>query len=206
MQQRRVIIIRAHGIDDGFVSELVSLAVDHPTLDSSAREPGAEPLPVVIASGLLSRAVIFGHGQSANLTAPMDNRRVEQTARFEVLHQRRGRLVGLAAAVDEIFSDAFVIIPDLAVDEELHEPDPAFNQTSGDKATRAVFAGDRIVQTVKFLRGLAFAGKIERLLRGGLHSRGKLIAGNARFQVRFARMTREMVAIEPGEEREVLLL
>ena len=41
---------------------------------------------------------------------------------------------------------------------------------------------------------------------GGLHSRREFVTGDARFQVRFAGMTREMFAIEAGKEREVLLL
>jgi len=50
------------------------------------------------------------------------------------------------------------------------------------------------------------ARQIERLLRGGLHPRGEFVAGDARFQVGLAGMTCEMIAIEAGEEGEVLFL
>src|SRR2546427_5957302 len=136
----------------------------------------------------------------------MDNRRVEQAARFEVLDERGGRLIGLAATVDEVALDALMVVPDLAVNEELHETDTTLDKPAGDEATRAVFARDGFVQAVKLFRGVAFAREIERLLRGGLHPRGEFVAGDARFQVRLARMAREMIAIEPGEEVQVLFL
>src|SRR5438309_10326447 len=102
MKQRRVVIVWADRIHDRLVPEFVGLAVGHAALDAAAREPTAEPLAVVIAPGLLGRAVIFGDGQPADLAAPMDDRGVEQTARLEVLHTRGGWLVGFAAAVDEV--------------------------------------------------------------------------------------------------------
>src|SRR6266536_2389328 len=167
VEERGVIIVRADRIADGFVPEFVGLAVCHPALDPAARKPGAEPLAVVIAPGFLGGPVVFGDGQPADLAAPMDDRRIEQAARLQVLDERGGRLIGLAAAVNEVALDALVVVPDLAVDEELHETDATLDEAAGDEATRAVFAGNRIVQTVKFFRCLAFAGKIERLLRGG---------------------------------------
>src|SRR5213595_1348134 len=159
VKQRRVVIVWADRIHDRLVPEFVGLAVDHAALDAAAREPTAEPLAVVIAPGLLGRAVIFGHGQPADLAAPMDDRGVEQAARLEVLDERGGRLIGLAAAVDKVLRDALVVVPDLAVDEELHETHAALDETAGNEATRAVFARDRIVQAVKLLRRLAFAGE-----------------------------------------------
>ena len=117
MKQRRVVIVWADRIHDRLVPELVGLAVGHAALDPATCKPTAEALAVVIAPGLLSRAVIFGHGQPADLAAPMDDRGVEQAARLEILHKRGGRLVGFAAAIDEVALDALVIVPDLAVDE-----------------------------------------------------------------------------------------
>src|SRR5262245_61086872 len=70
MQQRRVIIIRAHGIHDGLVPELVRLAVSHTALETAAGDPRAESLPVVIAPGLFGLPVVFCDRQPANLPAP----------------------------------------------------------------------------------------------------------------------------------------
>src|SRR5882762_6214292 len=115
MKQRRVVIVWADRIHDRLVPEFVRLAVGHAALDAAAREPTAEPLAVVIPPGLLGRAVIFGHGQPADLAAPMDDRGVEQAERLEVLDQRGGRLVGFAAAVDKVRRNTLVVVPDLAV-------------------------------------------------------------------------------------------
>src|ERR1041385_7149921 len=136
----------------------------------------------------------------------MHNRRVEQATRLEVLDERGGRLIGFAATIHEVALNAFVIVPDLTVDEKLHETDATLDKAAGNEATRAIFAGDGFVQAVKLLSGLAFSCEIERLLRGGLHSRGKFVTGNARFQVRLTRMTRQMIAIEPCEEGQVFFL
>src|SRR6267378_3380410 len=92
VKQRGVIIIRADGIYGRLVAELVGLAVDHTALDAAACEPTAEALAVVIAPGLLGRAVVFGHGQSPDLAAPMHNRGIKQAARLEVFDERGGRL------------------------------------------------------------------------------------------------------------------
>src|SRR5204863_10023512 len=138
----------------GLVAELVSRAIGHAALDPAAREPTAEPLAIVIAPGLLGRAVVLGHGQPADLAAPVHNRGVEQAARLEVLHERGGGLIGLAAAIDEVLRDALVVVPDLAVDEELDETHAALDEAAGDQATRAIFARDGIVQAVKLFRGL----------------------------------------------------
>src|SRR5262245_55254436 len=52
MKERGVIIIRANGIDDSLVPKLICLAVNHSALKTAARDPGAETLSIVIASGL----------------------------------------------------------------------------------------------------------------------------------------------------------
>ena len=206
MQQRRVIIIRAHGIHHRLVAELIRLAVCHPALEAAACDPAREALAVVIAARLLGRAVILRHRQTPDLAAPVNDGRVEQTARLQILHQRRRRLIRLATAVGEVALDILVRVPDLAVDKELHETNAALHQPPRNQATRPVFARHRIIQPIEFLRRLALAGNIERLLRRRLHPRRQLVACDARLQIGFARMPREMLLIEPGEEGEVLLL
>src|ERR1041384_2895483 len=97
VEQCGVIIVRADRIPGGLVPELVGLAIRHATLDAAAREPTAESLTVVIAPGLLGRAVVLGHGQPADLATPMKYRGVEESSRLEVFDERGGRLIGLAA-------------------------------------------------------------------------------------------------------------
>ena len=114
MHQRGVVIVRAHRIDDRLVTELVRPAVGHAALEPAAGHPTGEALAVVVAAGLLGRAVVLGHRQAPNLAAPMDDGRVEQAARLEVLDQGGGGLVGLAAAGGEVGLEALVVVPDLS--------------------------------------------------------------------------------------------
>ena len=131
MQKCRVIVGGTDFVHDSLVAKLVRCAIDHSAFDSAAGQPGGEALPVVIASGFFCRAVILGHWQTANFAAPMHNRRVQQAASLEILDQSCGGLVCLAAAVDEILLNAFVVIPNLAVDKDLDEAHSAFDQTPG---------------------------------------------------------------------------
>src|SRR5207247_834270 len=120
-------------------------------------------------------------------------------AGFEVFHQRSRWLIGFAATIGKIALDVLVVIPDLAVDEELYETDAALDQTPRNQTTRAVFASDGIVKAIKFPGRFGFAGNIERLFGSRLHARGQFVAGDARFEIALAGMAREMVAIQPGK-------
>src|SRR6185503_17196630 len=161
MQQCCVIIIRTHRIHDRLVSELVGFAVGHAALEAATGDPGAEALSVMVAASLLGFAMILSDRQSANLAAPMNNRRVQEAARLEVHHKRGGRLIGLAAARGQVALDALVGVPDLPVDEQLHETHTAFDEAASDETARAVFAGGGIIEAVKLLRRFAFAGNIQ---------------------------------------------
>src|SRR5437879_10707157 len=103
----------------------------------------------------------------------MNNGRLEQTARFEIFHQRSRWLIGFAATSGKIAFDALVIIPNLAVDEELHETHAALHEPARDQAAGAVFASGILIEPIKLLCRFAFTGNIERLLRRGLHTRDR---------------------------------
>src|SRR5437660_6459120 len=195
-----MVIIRTHRIDRGLVPKFVSLTVNQAALEPAACDPGAEALAVVIAPGLFDGSVVLSHRQTADFAAPMDNCSVEQAARFEIFHQSSRGLIGFAAAVGEVALNTLVVIPDLAVDEELHKPHATFDEPSCDQTTRAIFASHRLVQSVKLPGRFAFAGNIERFLRRGLHARREFIAGDARFEIALAGMTRKVLAIQPREE------
>ena len=47
---------------------------------------------------------------------------------------------------------------------------------------------------------------VERLGRGRLHAGGQFVAGDAGFEVGFARMTLEMPLVEPGQKVEIFAL
>src|SRR5262245_35990519 len=132
--------------------------------------------------------MILRHGEASDFTAPMDDRRVEETAGLQILDQRRRGLVGLAAAIGEALPNVFVVIPDLAVDEELNESDSTLNQPASDQTARAIFPGRRVVKTVQPASGLRLSRDIERFLRGELHPRGQFVAGDAGLEIRLTGM------------------
>src|SRR5678815_1235102 len=145
VQERGMVIVRTHGIDDRLVAKFVRGPVDRPALKAASRDPRTEALSIMVPSRLLGGAMIFRDGQPSNLTAPMNDGRVQEAARLEVLYQRRGRLIGLATARDQVGLDVFVCVPDLAVNEELNKAHTSLDKASRDQATGAVFAGNGVI-------------------------------------------------------------
>jgi len=75
-----------------------------------------------------------------------------------------------------------VVIPRLAVEKELYETHPAFDESPGDEAAGAVFLRFVLIDAVQFSGGLAFPTDIERFLGGGLHAGGQFEAGDASLE------------------------
>src|SRR5690606_17431874 len=73
VQQRRLKIVGSDDVGDRLVAELIGLAIGHAPLDSAAGQPDAEALAVVIASDVGPVTVVFGHRESADLAAPVDD-------------------------------------------------------------------------------------------------------------------------------------
>ena len=88
VQECGVVIVWTDRIDRGFVAKFVGLPVNGPALDAATGEPGAETLAIMIAAGFRGSAMVLSHGQSANLTTPMNDGGVEQTSRLQIFHQR----------------------------------------------------------------------------------------------------------------------
>src|SRR5262245_53382845 len=128
MEDCRMIVIRADTILDRFVPEFVGRAINRSPANPAAGEPSAESLAIVIAPRLLCGTVVFGHRKPANFSAPMNERRVQQAPRFEVHDQSRRGLVSFFATVGETLPDVFVVVPDLAVNEQLHEAHTALHE------------------------------------------------------------------------------
>ena len=185
------------------MADLVRLAVNGSRLEAAAGKPSAEALAVVVAARL---GAGLHHRQSANLAAPMHHSRVEQSALLEVGHQRGGRSVGAAANAGERAVDVFVIVPRLAVEEQLHKTHAALDQAPGDQAARAVFTGGVLVDAVQFFRRRAFAVDVERLRGGGLHSGGQFVAVDARLESVFAGALGQVGFVELAEKVEVVEL
>ena len=148
VQDRRLEVVGRDDVLGRAVADLVGGAEGHAALDPAAGQPDREALAVVVAAG--GRVEVpLADRQPADLAAPVNERRVEQAALLEVLHQRRGRLVGPPADGGQARADAGVSVPRLAAEEELDEPHAALHQPPGDQAARAVLAGRVLVESVE---------------------------------------------------------
>ena len=98
-------------------------------------------------------------------------------------------------------------VPNLAGDEDLHEPHAALDESAGDQAAacriRACRVGRGRTSSCVARRLLR---DVEGLFRGRLHAGGQLVAGDAGLEIGLAGMPLEVPAIEPAEKLEVLLL
>ena len=73
---------------DRGAAEFVRCSQTHATLDATSSEPHRKPVGVVIPSGPFG---IFGGRLAAELSAPDDERLVEQTALLQVREQTSNR-------------------------------------------------------------------------------------------------------------------
>ena len=99
-----------------------------------------------------------------------------------------------------------MIIPGLAAEEELDEPDAALHQSPRDQAARAVLPRVVLVESVEPSDRLGLARDVECFLGGRLHGRGQLVALDPGLEVGLARMLILVSPVETVQEREVLLL
>src|SRR5688500_3097434 len=95
----RVQIMHVHRIFDRIESQFVGLPQNLSWLHSAAGHPHRERINVMIASGGVA---IFTHGRASEFSAPNHQRVVEQTARFQILHQRGLALIDFPANPFEI--------------------------------------------------------------------------------------------------------
>ena len=167
--------------------------MDVAALDAAAGQPRAEAVGVVVAADVL---LVLDDRQAAHLAAPVDDGRVEQPALLEVADQGRRGPIDLAAHRGQLLDDPAVVVPVLVAGADLDEPHAALDQPAGDQAAGAELAGRRVVEAVERQGRGRLAREVERFLRGRLHPRGQLVAGDPRRQVVLAGVLVEMVAVE----------
>ena len=73
---------------------------------------------------------------------------------------------------------------------DLHEPDPALQQPTGNQAIAAEIFGDRLVQAIERFGRRRFTRQVEHLGRAQLQPGGQLVAGDAGLQPRVAGTSR----------------
>ena len=178
-EQGRLIVVRRDDILDRFVPEFVGCSVNHAGFEAAPREPVAETLTVVISTVLRRVALILSDRESPDFTAPVNDNFVQHSSLLQVRDQRGRRLIGAFTDRRQSCAEVAVIVPGLAGQEELHETDSAFDQSSSNQTTRAVLARRVLIDAVQLLRRGRFATDVERFLSGGLHPRGEFVAGDA---------------------------
>src|SRR6185436_8081761 len=102
-------IMHVDPVLDGLEAKLIGGAIHHAAFHAATGQPRGEAKAVVVTT--------FGSlgGRSASeLTAPDDQRVVEQTTRFKILQQRGDRPVAFAGMVPVIV-DVRVVVPWLTI-------------------------------------------------------------------------------------------
>src|ERR1051325_1016788 len=84
----------------------------------------------IIGILLASRGIHLSQRQAAELATPNDQCAVKQATSLQIFQKRRHRLVRTVASGPDAILKATVRIPDLAVQADLHKPDPPLHQPS----------------------------------------------------------------------------
>ena len=178
-------------IDDGFMAEVVSLAVARSPLHAAASKEIAEALRVVVAATVGP----LPHRLAAELPPPDDERVVEEPAGLEVGKQRRDRLVDLRSVDGEILLDAVVGIPILllvpAARVDLHEADTALDEPASDEALAPERGGAERERVGPLLlekpvggeRRRALVGEIEELRAARLELKAEFVGGHPGLEI-----------------------
>jgi hypothetical protein len=93
-----------------------------------------------------------------------------------------------------------VLVPGLAVVEDLDVTNAALDQAAGDEAAGGVVAGDGVIDAVEFFDVLRFVADVERFFGGGLHVGGEFVTGDACLQIELAGVLGEVVLVKGIEQ------
>ena len=202
-------VVVLHDVFDGVVGKLVSRPVNMAFLKSTASGPHAETERVMVAPDVVATVRPdrnLNHRQSSHFAAPVDERLIEQSALFKIGHQCGGRLIDFPTTVWKLRQDRRMMIPALAIVEDLHEAHTSFHESPRDQAARAVVASHVLIDAVHFVSRFCLLRQIKCFIRRQLHSRGKFVAGDAGVQIRFPRMLLLMFLIHATQKLQLLRL
>ena len=148
VEDRGVEVAEVDRVFGDVVAEVVGAAVFDAGLHAAAGEPDGEAAAVVVAAHVGSPSLPWLKTVRPNSVSEDDERVFEHAALLEVVEQRGGGLVDVAALVGQLALDRDVLVP--AAVEELHEADAALEQAAGQEAVRGVAAGFVDVGAVGF--------------------------------------------------------
>ena len=166
MQNRGVQIGRLSAVRDSPISKIVGCSIRLTSANAAAGKPDAEAIGMMIAAfdaGCLVAVALLGAGRSTELTAPLNQCRIQQAALFEVRQQAADRQVSLFTATPNARDVVRMRVPRLAGHEDLDKPDPAFDQTPSHQTALAVRASLVFIQAIKLLSCSSFLIEIKRI-------------------------------------------
>src|SRR5437016_4028338 len=112
------------------MTEVVGRAMHVAAADAAPRQPHGEAVRIVVATDLVFPRIVLNDGESPHLATPMNQRCLQQAAALQVGHQSSGGLIDLAACLGELAENRAVMVPELVLREDLHEPHAALDETA----------------------------------------------------------------------------
>ena len=149
VQDCRVQVVQMDAVLNRFEPELIGGTVRHPSSDSGTGQPHGEAVGIVISP---RRVLAFAEWHATELTAPDDQRFVQQPAFFKIRQQRSNRLIDFGTMSAVVLLDALVRVPGFfqmsAAGIQLHEAHAAFDEPPCDDAVAAELIGGRLTNAV----------------------------------------------------------
>ena len=99
VQDGGIHVVNVNGVLDDVVAEIVRLSVADALLDAAAGHPYREAARVMIAAVILARQLALTISRPTKLSAPHNQRLIEQAAPFEIADQGVARLIHVAALI-----------------------------------------------------------------------------------------------------------
>ena len=198
VQDRRLEVVGRDDVHGGLVADLVGRAVGHAALDAAAGQPDREALAVVVAARRCRpvRPRRPAAGRSRRPSGRASCRAGRAASGPSPAPRPAGRCAGR--------SPAGVVRMLLWLSHGWPPRKSCTNRTPRSTSRRAirqrvpysrVAAWSRPYSSLDVLR---LARDVERLLGGGLHRGGQLVAGDARFQVGLAGVRRQVPPVQLG--------
>ena len=136
MQERGLEIVDVHRVLHRIQPQLVGTAHHLSAADAAAGEPHAETGGMVVSSRFASVDLRFTHGGAAELAAPQHQGLLQQPPLFQILQQRRRRLVRIVAVLLQPLLEPVVEIPVGVVEHD--EADAPLHQAAGQETVDRV--------------------------------------------------------------------
>ena len=95
MQDGRIQIMGLEFILHYIHTIIIGSTIAHSTPDPSTRQPNRKTVTMVVSTIVLLRKIPLGINSSAKLARPNNQRIFEHSTQFQVLNQRRRRLIGV---------------------------------------------------------------------------------------------------------------